>query len=79
MELLGEYRSLEPWAGWCLSGRRRELQVLDGEAARRLDAFLVSRDEFAIRGEDQDQYVAVLRTSPGSRGDCITAAILYRR
>lgn len=81
VELLGEYRSLEPWGRLVLERTQAgELQVLDGEAARRLDAFLVSKDEFAIRGEDQDQYVAVLRDESGQPwGLHYGRRILYRR
>ncbi len=80
-ELLGEYRSQEPWGRLVLQRNPLGgLQVLDGEQERKLDIFLVSADEFGIRGEDQNQYVAVLRDDSGAPwGLHYGRRILYRR
>lgn len=82
--LLGEYRSQEPWGRLVLQrSADGGLEVLDGEAERRLSAFWVSADEFGIRGEEQDQYVAVLRDPADPFGQPwglhYGRRILYRR
>ncbi len=65
-EILGEYRSGEPWGRLVVErGSSGELQVQEGEKAARHDAFLVSRDELGIKGDDQNRYVPVLRDAGG--------------
>lgn len=78
--LLGEYRSGEPWGR--LLVRRNEngsLQVLEGQESEQFDAFLVSKDELGIVGEDQNRYVPVLRDDSGAvTGLHLGRRILYR-
>ena len=78
--LLGEYRSGEPW-GRLLVERSAAggLQVRKGEKAELHDAFLVSRSELAVRGEDQITYLPILRNAAGAiYGVHLGRRILYR-
>lgn len=78
--ILGDYRSGEPWG--TLSVRRDPdgtLHVLEGQKNERHAAFLVSKDELAIVGDDQNRYVPVLRKPDNSvYGVHLGRRILYR-
>ncbi len=79
--LLGDYRSGEPWGRLLIErGDTGGLQVRRGEKAELHEAFVVSRSELGIRGEDQNTYVPVLRNdSDEIYGVHLGRRILYRR
>lgn len=65
--LLGEYRSGEPWGRLVLQrDASGQLGVLQGEKLEHSAAWLASRDEICISGEDQDRCSRVLRHPDGS-------------